>query len=127
MLLLVDVKTVTLGDLSGSESLLLLPLVDRDGRPPMAAFRVRCAVLLLSIFAILSMVPLGGSVSIEVKLVLFILSSNLSHLRSRGNFPPNRFCSKNTSSQRASFPLCYAMGASLINHSMMLFQFNGSF
>lgn len=67
----VDVSTVTLGDLSGSESLLLLPLVDLVGMP-IAAFKVRWAVLLLSILAILSLFPAQAD-SIEVKLVLFIL------------------------------------------------------
>lgn len=67
--MVVGVKTVTLGDLSGSESLLLLSPVDLVGLP-MAAFKVKCAVLLLSMFLSLLLEQAG---SIEVKLVLFIL------------------------------------------------------
>ena len=60
-----DVKTVTLGDRSGSESLLL----DLVGRPG-AALSVRWAMLLVSMFLSLLFEQFG---SIEVKLVLFIL------------------------------------------------------
>lgn len=68
-----DDKTVTLGDLSGSESLLLLPPDDLSARV-VAAFMVRCAVLLVSILAILSSLLLAQADSIDVKLVLFMFA-----------------------------------------------------
>lgn len=61
----VGFRTVTLGDLSGSESLLLLVRADELTGLVETAFSVRCAVLLLSILSLFD--------SIEVKLVLFIL------------------------------------------------------
>lgn len=67
LLALFVVNTVTLGDLSGSESLLLLPL----GARFKVAFSVRCAVLLLSMLAILSLLLSGSN---ELKLVQFMIN-----------------------------------------------------
>ena len=66
-------STATEGDASGFESLLCAD--ERAARPPpVAAFRVRCAVLLLSMFlSLLLLVQLFGSPPIgRLKLVLFI-------------------------------------------------------